>query len=734
MIDMSKLLIVESPTKAKTISKFLPKDFKIRSSFGHIRDLPKSKIGVDVDNNFEPTYVIPAKSKKTANELKKLAQQAKEIYFATDEDREGEAISWHLAQIFNTPLNKTKRITFHEITEEAIKEALKNPRPIDLNLVDAQQARRILDRLVGYNLSPLLWKKVAKGLSAGRVQSVAVRLIVEKEREIESFKQQEYWEIFSDFQTSNKQDIRAKLHKIDQKNLDKFAITSEAEAQKIENQLSKLDYHISEVTSKEHSKNPLAPFTTSSLQQEANRRLGFSAKQTMMLAQQLYEGVEIDDDSVGLITYMRTDSTNLAEKFSQEASNYIKGELGEKYYRRQSYKTKSKGAQEAHEAIRPTAANRNPEQLNGKLNRNQFRLYQLIWQRAIASQMAPAILEATAVDIDSRDGRYSFRATGQVIKFDGFLKIYPSQTKNEILPDTQKGDPIDCLKIEPIQKFTQPPARYSDASLVKALEEKGIGRPSTYAPTIATIIERGYVDRLEDKRLKPTDIAKIVNDLLVEHFDNIVDYDFTAAIEEDFDKIAEGKKKWQPFIKNFYLPLAKNIKEKEHELNKKEITEEKTDEKCEQCGSPMVIKIGRFGKFLACSNFPECKNTKNINGQGEIEENEPKLLEEKCPECGANLVLRQGRYGPFKGCSAYPKCKFIKKEAAANLNIKCPKCQSGNIVAKRSHRGMFYGCDRYPDCDFAFWGKPTKDKCPKCGYPLTEDKKGNIKCSNKECQ
>ncbi|HNP74818.1 MAG TPA: type I DNA topoisomerase [bacterium] len=731
---MSKLLIVESPTKAKTISKFLSKDFKVRSSFGHIRDLPKSKIGIDVDNNFQPTYVIPAKSRKTANELKKLAQQAEKIYFATDEDREGEAISWHLAQIFNTPLDQSQRITFHEITEEAIKEALKNPRPIDLNLVDAQQARRILDRLVGYNLSPLLWKKVAKGLSAGRVQSVAVRLIVEKEREIENFKQQEYWEIFADFETVDQQNIRAKLHKIDQKNLDKFAITTDTAAQEINQQLTSLTYQISEIISKENIKNPLPPFTTASLQQEANRRLGFSAKQTMMLAQQLYEGIEIDGDSVGLITYMRTDSTNLAEKFSHEAGHYLKAELGEKYHRQRNYKTKSKGAQEAHEAIRPTSATRTPDQLNGKLNRNQFRLYQLIWQRAIASQMAPAILEATTIDIDDKDSHYSFRATGQVIKFDGFLKIYPSQTKNELLPASQKHDPVSCLKIEPIQKFTQPPARYSDATLVKALEEKGIGRPSTYAPTIATIIDRGYVDRLTDKRLKPTDIAKIVNDLLVEHFDNIVDYDFTAAIEEDFDKIAAGKKKWQPFIKSFYLPFAKNIKEKETAINKKEITEEKTDEKCEQCGSPMVIKIGRFGKFLACSNFPECKNTKNINPQGEIEDNQPKLLEEKCPDCGANLILRQGRYGQFKGCSAYPKCKFIKKEATPDLNINCPKCQNGKIISKRSRRGIFYGCDKYPDCDFAFWGKPTKDQCPKCGYPLTEDKKGTVKCSNKECQ
>lgn len=730
---MSKLVIVESPTKARTISKFLTKDFHVESSFGHVRDLPEKTLGVDVDDDFKPTYQITPKAKKRVAELKNLANKADAIYFATDEDREGEAISWHLAQIFKTPINETKRITFHEITEEAVKEALQNPRTIDLNLVDAQQARRILDRLVGYELSPLLWKKVAKGLSAGRVQSVAVRLIVEREREIQNFKIEEYWEIIGDFQTERDEKFSAKLSKIDGKTLEKLAIKSEDEAKKITADLENEKYYVAEITKKESKRYPLPPFTTSSLQQEANRRFGFSAKQTMMLAQQLYEGVDIAGESVGLITYMRTDSLNLSPKFLSEAAEFIKNNFKEKYLETKNFKTKSKGAQEAHEAIRPTLPIRKPEQIEKSLDRRQFKLYQLIWQRAIASQMSPAILASTAVLVNTKNDKYSFAASGQVIKFDGFLKIYPAAVKDELLPELAKDENVSCLKIIPEQKFTQPPARYSDATLIKALEEKGIGRPSTYAPTIATIIGRGYVAREEKKRLKPTDIAFVVNDLLVEHFPQIVDYDFTAEMEKELDEIADGERKWQPIIKEFYQPFKKNLMEKEKELNKKELIEEKSSEVCEKCGSPMVIKVGRYGKFLACSNFPQCRNTKRLNSNGEIEEKaKPEILAEKCPECGAPLVMRQSRYGSFKGCSGYPKCKFIKKEAAEDLNLKCPKCKEGKIVAKRSRRGMFYACDQYPDCQTAFSGKPTKENCPDCGWPMVETKTG-AKCSNKEC-
>lgn len=732
---MKNLVIVESPTKAKTISKFLTKDFKVESSFGHIRDLPTSKIGVDVEHNFEPTYTVPTKAKKRVTELKKLAEKADLIYFATDEDREGEAIAWHLAQVFKTPIGETHRITFHEITKEAIEEAIKNPRHIDIDLVDAQQARRILDRLVGYKLSPLLWKKIARGLSAGRVQSVVVRLIVEKEREIQNFKIEEYWEVTGDFKTIAKEDFSAKLHKINGKIIDKLEIKSKDEADAIVTELTDGKYYVADINRKKSTRNPLPPFTTSSLQQEANRRLHFSAKQTMMIAQQLYEGIDIGHgESVGLITYMRTDSLNLSNKFIGDATSYITDSLGKNYLDVKTFKNKSKGAQEAHEAIRPTEAGRTPQELENTLNKNQFRLYQLIWQRAVASQMSSAQVDATSIDINTVGDKYGFRVSGQIVTFDGFLKIYPSSTKDEILPQMAKDESIECAKINPLQKFTQPPARFSDATLVKILEEKGIGRPSTYAPTIATVIDRGYAERVENRRLKPTDIAFLVSDLLVEHFPNIVDYNFTAKMENDLDEVAEGKQKWQQLLRDFYEPFNNNLMQKEKELNKKDLTEEKTDEKCDKCGSEMIIKVGRFGKFLACSNYPECKNTKKIGANGQAEEKAPpQILEEKCPECGSNLVMREGRYGSFKGCSNYPQCKYIKKEAAEELNLECPKCKQGKIATKRSRIGVFYGCDQYPKCDFAMWGKPTGEKCPSCGFPMAADRKGIVKCSNKEC-
>jgi len=718
------LIIVESPTKAKTIKQFLGKGFLVESSFGHVRDLPAKELAIDTENNFEPKYVIVPKAKKNVTSLKEKAKKSTKIILATDEDREGEAIAWHLTEALK--LKNPQRIVFHEITKGAIEEALKNPREIDLNLVNAQQARRILDRLVGYKLSPLLWKKVARGLSAGRVQSIVVRLIVEKEREIQDFKIEEYWEIFGDFKTSKNESFSAKLQKIDNKTIDKLEIKSQKESDKFLEILSKQNYYIADIIKKEVNRNPFPPFTTSTLQQEANRRLGFSAKQAMMTAQQLYE--------MGLITYMRTDSLNLSQKFIGEAANYIKNNLGNNYSKTRNFKTKSKGAQEAHEAIRPTEASKTPNQLRDTPNKNHFRLYQLIWQRAVSSQMSSAKIDATSVDINTKDDKYTFKANGQIIKFDGFLKFYPSSTKEEILPEIKKEENLTCIKLNPTQKFTQPPARYSDATLVKILEEKGIGRPSTYAPTISTVIDRGYAARIENKRLKPTDIAFVVNDLLMEHFSNIVDYDFTAKMENDLDEIAEGKQQWQKTLKNFYEPFSKNLKMKEKELNKKSITEEKTDKKCEKCGRDMVIKIGRFGKFLACSNYPTCRNTKKIDANGEeIIKEKPQMLDEKCPECGANLVIRQGRYGSFKGCSKYPTCKYIKKEAQKDLNIKCPKCKTGKITTKRSRKGIFYGCDQYPKCDFAFWGKPTKQNCPRCNFILIETKNGKIKCSNKEC-
>ncbi|MFH1129149.1 MAG: type I DNA topoisomerase [Patescibacteria group bacterium] len=727
---MKTLIIVESPTKAKTLQGFLGSNFDIQSSFGHVRDLPQKELAIDIENDFEPKYVIIPKAKKNIAILKEKVKKSDEVILATDEDREGEAIAWHLAEALK--LKNPKRIVFHEITKHAIEEALKNPRKIDLNLVDAQQARRILDRLVGYKLSPLLWKKVAMGLSAGRVQSIVVRLIVEKEREIQGFKIEEYWEILGDFKTPRNEEFSAKLQKIDGKTIDKIEIKSQKEADKLLEILSKENYYVAEIIKKEVSRNPLPPFTTSTLQQEANRRLGFSAKQTMMTAQKLYE--------MGFITYMRTDSLNLSQKFIGETENYIKNTLGNNYSETRNFKTKSKGAQEAHEAIRPTDTSKTPEQLKNDPNRSQFRLYQLIWQRAVASQMSPAKFDATSVDVNTKDDKYTFKINGQIIKFDGFLKFYPSSTKEEILPKIEKKENIDCIKINPLQKFTQPPARYSDATIVKILEEKGIGRPSTYAPTISTVIDRGYAERTENKRLKPSEIAFIVNDLLMEHFFNIVDFDFTAKMENDLDKIAEGEQKWRETLKKFYGPFGKNIVAKEKELVKKNITETKTDQVCEKCGSAMIIKVGRYGKFLACSNYPKCKNTKKLDSEGnEIVREKPVMLEEKCPDCGASLVMRQGRYGSFKGCSAYPKCKYIKKEAQKDLNLNCPKCKTGKITMKRSRKGMFYGCTEYPKCDFAFWGKPlpaeeagTYQKCPNCGFFMVETKTGK-KCSNRDC-
>ena len=541
---MKSLVIVESPTKAKTISKFLGQDFIVKSSFGHVRDLPKSKLGVDVEHGFEPQYTVSKDKLKTVKELKDAAKKTDEILFATDEDREGEAISWHLAHILDIKPAKAKRITFHEITKTAITDAIKHPRALDLKLVDAQQARRVLDRLVGYELSPFLWRKVAKGLSAGRVQSVTVRLVVEREREILAFKVQEYWSLEGLFTTGNSADFLAKLNSIKGKKVDRLDIKNKEEVDKILADLKKSTYKVTNLEQKEAKRLPSAPFTTSTLQQEANNRLGFSAKQTMRLAQMLYEGIELGSEgSVGLITYMRTDAVNLSTKFLTEAKEVIIKEFGKDYALKEPrlFKNKSKNAQEAHEAIRPTEVSRVPETVEPFLEKNQFRLYDLIWRRSLATQMAAAELKSANIDLESNN-QYGFRATGQRLTFDGFLKLYPDRTKENILPEVKIGDALDCRELKPEQHFTEPPARYSDASLVKALEEYGIGRPSTYAPTIATIEDRGYVERDDKKKLKPREIAFLVNDLLVEHFPQIVDYKFTAQMEENLDDIAEGKK------------------------------------------------------------------------------------------------------------------------------------------------------------------------------------------------
>ncbi|MEI7497803.1 MAG: type I DNA topoisomerase [Candidatus Falkowbacteria bacterium] len=751
------LIIVESPTKAKTIAKFLGKGYNVTSSFGHIRDLPKSTLGVDLEKNFEPKYVIPTKAKKTVTGLKKAAEKAKKIILASDEDREGEAIAWHLAQALGlekTP-EKVERIVFHEITEKAIKEAMEHPRQIDLQLVDAQQARRVLDRLVGYKLSPFLWKKVVKGLSAGRVQSVAVRLVVEREREIQKFNTEEYWTIGANLATPKKEILPAQLYKIGDKTLDKFAFKNDEAAKTVVADLENADYQVANIKQRQAKRNAPKPFTTSSLQQTANRWLGFSAKQTMMLAQQLYEGVELTGEGqVGLITYMRTDSFNLSEKFLGESKQFLTDTLGEKYAlaKPRQVKTKSKGAQEAHEAIRPTEAMRTPESIELSLNKNQFRLYQLIWQRSLASQMPDALVNATEIEIEAKTksaGDHFFKATGQVLIFDGYLKIYPEKSNDTILPVVNDKDTLDLIELKPEQHFTKPPARYSDAGLVKVLERYGIGRPSTYAPTIATIEARNYVTRDEGKRLMPTDIAFTVNDLLVAHFPEIVDFEFTAKMEENFDEIARGEREWQPTIREFYEPFEANLQTKYTEINKEDIMpEEKTEEICDKCNSPMIVKTGRFGKFLACSNFPECRNIKSLSADGKPEADKEKsekmkALEEQykdrvCEKCGQPMAIKTGRFGPFLACTGYPKCKNIKNidtgDKSSNTGVTCPACGKGEIVAKRSRRGVFYACNQYPDCKTSFSAKPTGEKCPECDSLLVEDKNETIKCSAKGCE
>lgn len=726
-----KLVIVESPAKARTIQQYLGSGYKVVSSFGHIRDLPKSELGVDTANNFAPRYIIPTKARKNVTALKKAAASADEVYFATDEDREGEAIAWHLQEILNIPAEKARRITFDEITKSSIVRALHEPRTIDQHLVDAQQARRVLDRLVGYELSPLLWKKVRRGLSAGRVQSVAVRLIVEREDEIKTFKPQEYWSLTAHL-TKDSQPFTARLIAQGTQRYTKLAIKKEAAVQSIINALDGAVYAVANVKATLRRRKPPPPFTTSTLQQTAVNRLGFSSKKTMKLAQQLYEGIELGKaGSVGLVTYMRTDSVHLAVEATARAAAVIKQEFGQPYALAtpRVYRTKTKGAQEAHEAIRPTDPGRLPANVTPYLSGDQLKLYRLIWERMIASQTADAQLNQVAADIAA--GEYTFRATGTTIAFDGFLRIRSEQALQEtILPTLSRGDTLTLSKLSPEQHFTQPPPRYSEATLVKALEEYGIGRPSTYAPTIDTIQQREYVIKNEEKRFVPTEVGAIVTNLLKDHFPNIVDLAFTAGMEESLDRIAAGRQQWQPTVDAFYAPFHDTIERKQTTLNKQELTQTSTGERCPDCGHELVIKLGRFGKFKACSNFPACKHTEPIGEEARLSAENG---DEPCPDCGRPLVLKRGRFGPFLGCSGYPDCKHIKK-IEKKTGLACPACQQGEIVEKRSRRGkMFYACNRYPDCNNAYWSRPTGETCPECKSLLIAGTKGTIVCSNKEC-
>ncbi len=733
-----KLVIVESPTKAKTISKFLGKNFSVKSSYGHVRDLPAKELGVDIKNDFTPEYIIPGKATDRVSELKKIAKKADEVILATDEDREGEAISWHLIEALGLDKNKTyKRIAFHEITKKAIEKAMENPRELDLNLVDAQQARRILDRLVGYKLSPFLWKKIRRGLSAGRVQSVALRLIVEKEREIEKFKPTEYWQI-SALLESEKKTFEAKVLKENNKSLGKLGVKNEKQAQEIVSFLEKATYQIEQIAKKEVKKTPAPPYTTSTLQQDANSKFGWSAKQTMMVAQKLYEGIQLGKEgSVGLITYMRTDSLNLSMESLLSAQKTIEKKFGPEFSLESPrfYKNKSKGVQEAHEAIRPTFPEKTPGEIQEFLDPKEFKLYNLIWQRMIASQMKEAIMNSETVDISATkkgtEKKFILRANGSTVKFEGFLKVYGEKIPvlENILPELEEKKILNLQKINSEQKFTQPPARYSEATLIKALEENGIGRPSTYAPTISTIIERKYIEKDDNRRLFPLEIGFLVSDVLVEHFAEIVDYKFTAKMEEDLDEIAEGKKEWVPVIRDFYEPFEKNLKTKTKEV-KKEDFQEKLEKKCPACGGDLLVKFGRFGKFIACSNYPECKHTEKTDEEKKMDE---EVAGEVCEICGAKMVVKRGRFGAFLGCSNYPECKNIKR-IEKKTGLICPKCGKGEIVERKSKRGrLFYGCNTYPECDFALWNKPTGERCPKCQSLLVFAAKGKEKCSNKEC-
>jgi DNA topoisomerase-1 len=706
-----KLVIVESPTKAKTISKFLGADFIVKSSFGHVRDLPKSTLGVDVEHDFKPKYTIPVKAKKVVAELKADLKHADQVILATDPDREGEAISWHLIAALGLDEKETERVVFHEITKSAILSAIEHPRKIDYNLVDAQQARRVLDRLVGYELSPFLWRKIRYGLSAGRVQSVALRLVVEREREILAFVPQEYWSVEGDFTKKGdlsgqeEQKFRARLSKIDDKTVGRLDIKKGEEAEEILNGLNNAVYKVSDINSKETSRHPAPPFTTSTLQQDASRKFGMSAKQTMMLAQQLYE--------TGYITYMRTDSLNLAESALAQAKTVIDEAFGKEYSLSEPkrYLTKTKGAQEAHEAIRPTDLSQKPETLKKGLLPAQIRLYDLIWKRTIACQMQPAVFDQTAVDITA--GKYTFRANGQVVKFDGFIRVYTEgqdeeeESEEGRLPELEIDNPLDLVELLKAQHFTEPPGRFTDATLIKILEAHGVGRPSTYAPTLATIQDRDYVEKIE-KKYRPTEIGFLVNDMLVENFPEIVDINFTSHIEEEFDDIAEGKIKWVPVIREFYEPFKKHLIEKEAEVEK---LVEISNVPCPHCGKMMVMKFGRTGKFLACPD-PEVKVTLPMPEEAaKIKELEGQTQGEVCPICTKPMVVKKGRFGYFLGCADYPKCKGIRK-IFVKTGFKCLNCTVGEIVQKKSRgRGkIFYACSNYPDCTFLMNKKPESQE------------------------
>lgn len=793
MAAKKSLVIVESPAKANTINKYLGKDYVVLASLGHVKDLPKSKLGVDVENNFEPVYEQIKGKEKVIKELKSAAKTADRILLAADPDREGEAICQHLKELLDGNKAEIFRVLFNEITPKAIKAAVENPGRINQKVVDAQQARRILDRLVGYQVSPLLWDKVRRGISAGRVQTVALRLIVEREREIKAFVPEEYWSITARLEGHQPPPFEAKLAKIKGKTAE---VKNQAEADHILQSLEGAPFNVETVVTKEKKRAPVPPFTTSKIQQDSARRLRFTVKKTMMLAQRLYEGIELGEEGrIGLITYMRTDSTRISDDAMQMVRSYVSDVYGEKYLPEKPviYKSK-KDAQDAHEAIRPTFVGRTPDDLKAFLSDDEYKLYKLIWTRFVASQMNPAVYDQTSVEIVAKD--YLFRASGRVLKFDGFLKVYEESTEEDAkkaddeeditLPPLTQGEALRSHGITPKQHFTEPPPRFTEASLVKTLEEKGIGRPSTYATILTTIQDREYAMK-EQGKFFPTELGTVVTEMLVRHFEEIFDIQYTARMEEELDEVEEGKMTWVEALDEFYTKFQKDLKKatknmenlKAQEIptdqvcekcgagmvqkwgqfgsflacsaypdckNTKEIAKEETPgkdgagadaepEPCENCGKPMALKRGRFGQFLACTGYPECKTTRKIASQGGAPKKPDIPTDETCPKClEAKLVIKDGRFGPFTSCSNYPKCKYIKPKT---IGVPCPKSGcGGELIERRSKRGkVFYGCAKYPDCDFVAWNKPIAEECPKCGasYLLekTTKRDGTVRyCNN----
>ena len=727
---MKNLLIVESPAKAKTIRTILGSNYTVKASVGHVRDLPKSKLGIDIENNFEPSYITIRGKGDIIQELKKEAKKADNVFLATDPDREGEAISWHLAKILNLDENKEIRIEFHEITKDAIKNASKAPRKLNIDLVNAQQARRVLDRLVGYKISPLLWKKIKKGLSAGRVQSVALKLVIDREKEIMNFKPEEYWTLELEIKKSRKKFIAKYVGYFENDKLIKVKINNQDEINKILESIDKEKITVAKIEKSKSYSKPGPPFTTSSLQQEANRKLNFTSKKTMMVAQQLYEGVKVKGEgNVGLVTYIRTDSFRLSDEAVENAKQFILSNFGEKYYKYRVYKKSKKNeskVQDAHEAIRPTSLLRTPEKIKDSLTSDQYKLYSLIWKRAVACQMADAEYDVTKVLFNNNDN--IFESNGKVLVFDGFRAVYgyADEKDEKMFPEVKINEVLEISKVIPEQHFTQPPARYTEASLIKDLEEKGIGRPSTYAPTITTITSRDYVVK-EKGYLIPTDMGFLVTEMMEKYFPKIVNEKFTADLENHLDDVASGNINWRNVISNFYESFKKELDVAENEMKEIEIKDEVSDVKCDNCGAFMVIKSGRFGKFLACPNYPECKNTKPLNGKEPPEE-----VNETCEKCGSKMLKRKGKFGEFLACSNYPKCKNTKP-IIKTIDAPCPRCGK-QIAIKFSKAGRrFYGCTGYPDCKYISWYEPTDKKCPECGEMMVL-KNNKQTCINKKCK